>query len=64
MELLDIRDLARELKMSLTTLRDRIAKGEIADADGHNGVRKVWTRELVNQIKLGMMTRETPEVDR
>ena len=58
LELLADRDLASELKMSLASLKRKVVSGEIEDADGNNGIRKVWTRELVNQIKLGMVRRE------
>ena len=64
LEFLDMRDLVGELKMSLSTIKVRIAEGNIEDADAHNGVRRVWTRRLVNEIKLGMMVRETPGRDR
>ena len=64
MEFLDIRDLASELKMSARSIERKIISREIKDADGNNGIRKVWTRRLVNQIKLKMLTRETPALDR
>ena len=41
--------------MGESTLRREIVTGEIEDADGNNGIRRVWSRRLVNQIKLGMM---------
>ena len=59
-----MRDLVGELKMSARSIERRIASEEIPNADGHNGVRRIWTRELVNQIKLGMLHRETPTLAR
>ena len=55
LELLNMRDLAGELKMSLASLKRKVVPGEIPDADGHNGIRKVWTRGLVNKIKRRML---------
>ncbi len=62
LELLSMRDLADELKMSARSIERRIAADQMPDADGHTGVRRVWTRGLVNEIKTGML-RGTPAHD-
>ena len=64
LELLDMRDLVGELKMSVRSIKRRIASGEFPEAAGNNGIRNVWTRSQVNEVKLAMMYQGIQELER